>query len=455
MVCPLSIIREAPHTMSTIITATTTAAVAQDVPAKKPRTRAAKPAAETKATRAATPTEAAALTPATPPKPTGKPIPSLKCSGEQSLLKWGLGVVAGAATTRATLPVLGNILIASEDGQLKLTATNLEVAITVRLDGFTFEREGVTTLAAKLFADFVGALPSEKLTLALDRRAEAMNITCGAFEANIKGIAADQFPVVPSISTARPTFSLLARDLVDTIATVACAAATDISRPILTGVCIRLDGTRAAFAAADGFRLPERIISLSAPAAKQELVVPASALFEVAKAFKGLAEDVEVEVVVTDGQVLFHTAQIDIVVRRLDGQFPPYERIIPAACSSRIVMDTAELRKAVKLASYFAASSANILRLTIAPGADTATLTLTANAAEVGDNRGEVLGTLTKGKGGQIALNAKFLAEALECITTEQVALEIQTDKNPAVLRPVGENAPVYLHVVMPMTIRA
>jgi len=350
--------------------------------------------------------------------------------------------------------VLGNIWVGSDEGALRLAATNLQVAIAVRLDGWAFEREGATTLPARLLAGVVGALPAETLSLAHDGRAEATRITCGAFETTLKGIAAAEFPRIPSIRGALPDFRIRAGELIDAIATVACAAAGDDTRPILTGVCLRLDGTRAALAASDGLRLAERMLALDAPAARQELVVPAGALLEVAKAFRGLGADDEVEVVVEDGHVLLHTAQVDVIVRRLEGAFPPYERVIPAACASRLVLDTHQLRRAVRLAATIAASSGNVLRLTIAPGASAATLTLRANAAEVGDNQGVVEGALTQGAGGQVALNARLLADALACIDTAQVALEISGERQPVVVRPVGERAPAYLHVVMPMTLR-
>ena len=415
--------------------------VAQDSARGRARTRAANPP---------TPAEAVGATPA-PARV--QPIPSLACSGPRADLSWALGLVTGAAAVKATLPVLANVLIRSEGEKLTLVATDLEVAVTVRLDGWTFEREGATTLPAKLLSDVMAGLPGDTVALAVDGRAESTRIVCGAFEANLKGIAAEEFPVIPTISTVRPMFRIPARDLVSTIEAVAIAASSNSDRPVLTGVCIRLDGTRAAFAASDGLRLSERVITLDAPAAKQELIVPARALFEAAKVFKGRGLDDEVAVVVTAGQVLFHTARTDIVVRRLDGVFPAYERIIPVTCASRMVLETAELKQAVRLA--IASASGNVLRLTLAPGADVGqdTLTLTARAAEVGDNRSVVAGTLTHGEGGQLALSARLLAAVLDCITTAQVALEIQAGTQPIVLRPIGDDAPRYLHLIMPMTI--
>jgi DNA polymerase-3 subunit beta len=152
-------------------------------------------------------------------------------------------------------------------------------------------------------------------------------------------------------------------------------------------------------------------------------------------------------------QVLFHTESTDLVSRLIDGKFPDFERIIPADHTTRTVLETQELTKAVKLASFFANASQNIVKITVEPGGDMGPgkLVISANAAEVGDNTGELDG-MVHGEGGQIALNVKYLAEALNAMKTAQVALEMQTPQSPGVLKPVGQEG--YVHIVMPMTIR-
>jgi DNA polymerase III subunit beta len=162
-----------------------------------------------------------------------------------------------------------------------------------------------------------------------------------------------------------------------------------------------------------------------------------------------------VDLTVTPGgsQVLFHTENIDLVSRLIDGKYPDIERVIPSSHLTRTVLDTQELAKAVKLASYFANASANIVRIAMESGGDLGPgkLTISANAAEVGDNQGQVDG-MVHGEGGQIALNVRFLAEAISAIKTPQIALETQTQQNPAVFKPVGADG--YVHIVMPMTVR-
>src|SRR5690606_14840624 len=133
--------------------------------------------------------------------------------------------------------------------------------------------------------------------------------------------------------------------------------------------------------------------------------------------------------------------------------FPDVERIIPQRYATRTVLDTAELAKAVKLASYFATASQNVVKLTMEPGGELGPgrLVISANAAEVGDNTGELDG-MVQGEGGQIALNVKYLTEALGAIKTAQIAFESQTPQSPGVFKPVGQEG--YIHIIMPMSIR-
>ncbi|MEN9934898.1 MAG: hypothetical protein RLZZ387_1477 [Chloroflexota bacterium] len=377
----------------------------------------------------------------------------MKLSCLQENLKRGLSIVSHAVAGKSTLPVLSNILLATDDGRLKLAATNLEIGITCWI-GAKIEGEGAVTVPAKLLADVVSSLPNDKITISLDARTQTINLTCARFETNIKGIESEEFPVIPTVSDRAPSASFPPELLREAIDQIAFAAATDDTRPVLTGVLVRLKGNRATFAAADGFRLAQRAVELPEPVADaQELIIPARALAELSRIIGDAQGPVELTVTPGGGQVLFHTENIDLVSRLIDGKYPDIERVIPASHMTRTVLETADLAKAVKLASYFANASANIVRIMMESGGDLGPgrLTISANAAEVGDNKGQVDG-MVHGEGGQIALNVKFLADAINAIKTPQIALETQTQQNPAVFRPVGAEG--YVHIVMPMTVR-
>ncbi|HRC77578.1 MAG TPA: DNA polymerase III subunit beta, partial [Kouleothrix sp.] len=224
--------------------------------------------------------------------------------------------------------------------------------------------------------------------------------------------------------------------------------------PVLAGVLMRLRGKAATFAAADGFRLALRTIELPEPVADPiEVIIPARALLELSRIIGDAESNVEVTITPSGGQVLFHTESTDLVSRLIEGRYPDIERIIPSSHATRTVLETQELAKAVKLASFFATASSNIVRLTFESGGELSPgkLVISANAAEVGDNKGELDG-MVHGSGGQIALNVRFLSEALAAIKTPQIAIETQTAQNPGVFKPVGADG--YLHIVMPMTVR-
>jgi DNA polymerase-3 subunit beta len=377
----------------------------------------------------------------------------MKLTCLQENLKRGLATVSHAVAGKSTLPVLSNVLLATDGGRLKLAATNLEVGITHWI-GAQVQEEGAVTVPAKLLADVVGGLPNDKVTLTLDVRTQTVNVQCGRFTSNIKGIEADEFPTIPTIADKEPAASLPPDVLREAIDQVAFAAATDDSRPVLAGVLVRLRDNRLYLAAADGFRLATRVVNLPEPVAQHtEFIVPARALSELAR----IAGDAEgpVTITVTPGgsQVLFHTENTELVSRLIDGKFPDVERIIPQQFATRTVLETSDLAKAVKLASYFANASQNVVKLTMEPGGELGPgrLVISANAAEVGDNTGELDG-MVHGEGGQIALNVKYLAELLGSVKAAQIALETQTPSSPGVFKPVGQDG--YIHIIMPMSIR-
>jgi DNA polymerase III subunit beta len=377
----------------------------------------------------------------------------MKLTCQQDTLKRALATVGHAVPSKSTLPVLSNVLLTADAGCLKLAATDLELAISCSLSA-RIETTGVVTVPAKLLSEYVGALPSDTLALSLDARTQALQLDCARFAASIKGIEAEEFPVLPTLVEREPTTRFPANLLRTAIDQVAFAAATEDTRPVLAGVLLRLRDTQATFAAADGFRLALHTVELPQPLAEPlEVVVPARALLELGRVISDTEENVAVTVTPSGGQIVFTTDTLELVARLIDGRYPDIERVIPSRFATRTVLERHALLKAIKLAHLFAAASSNIVRLTFAPSTDgtPGTLTISANAAEVGDNRG-VLEARISGEGGQIALNAAFLVDAIDAIPTPQIAIETQTSQSPGVLKPIdGAGA---TQIIMPMTVR-
>ena len=373
----------------------------------------------------------------------------------QENLKRGLAVVGHAVASRSTLPVLSNILLATEQGRLKLVGNNLEIGITA-VTGAKIEEDGAITIPAKLLTDLIGNLPNDTVELEVDARTQTLQVQCRGTRASIKGIEADEFPALPVIDAQATPLAYLPPDLLrDVSSQVVVAAADEHTNPILQGVLIRIDGTTAVFAAIDGYRLAVRTFELPEPATQAiELVVPARALAELARTVGDNETAIAVYVTDNGGQVIFHSDTIDFVSRVIDGKFPDYERFIPPTVNdtTRTVMTTAEALKAVKRVALFSQQAGNIVTLSMLPDSQggPGRLSLNANAAEVGESL-EHIDALIEGEAGQLALNVRYLQEALAAIPTDQVALETQTPNSPGVFRPIG--GPDYLHLVMPMRI--
>jgi DNA polymerase III subunit beta len=382
----------------------------------------------------------------------------------QENLAKGISVVGRAVSSRSTLPVLGNILLSTDDGRLKLAATNLEIGVSCWI-GAQIEDEGSLTVPARLLAEWVNLMPNERIDLEMALRTMSVNLKCGRFVTNIKGIDANEFPLIP-VADGERSLQLPSALLRKMIEQVAFAAATDDSRVALTGVQARFEGDRLTLAATDGFRLSVRKTILPEPVAEDlSVIIPARSLAEVARIAADAADEKPVDICVAIGrnQVLFRLQgmgegekggyhQVDLVSQLIDAKFPDFNNILPKSFATRAVLDTAALLKAVKAASFFLPSVAKNVRLQINPGADVTPgqITLSANSAEVGDSLSEV-DAVVEGGPLEIAFNAKYMIDVLSVIDTPQVVLETTHANRPGVLRPVGTGPDEFTHVIMPM----
>jgi DNA polymerase-3 subunit beta len=375
----------------------------------------------------------------------------MKVSVKQDQLARGISIVSRAVATRSTLPVLGNILLATDGEQLKLAATNLEIGVTHWTDA-RVEAEGAITVPARQLADYVNALPPDRVVMELNARTQTLHLKCARYDANIKGVDASEFPVIPTIGD-HNRISIEADVLREMIAQASFAAAQDDSRPVLTGVLARFDADSVTFAAADGFRLSVKRAALSSQiAAPVTVIIPSRALQDVARIIGDQEEPVEIAITENRSQVLFHLASTDLVSQLIDGNFPDYNQIVPKNLTTRTVMSTAELQNAVKAASVFARESSNIVRLNIAPENEMGggRVVIASQSAETGDNVGEIDATVD-GDPIEIAFNARFLSDVLNVLNASQVALETSTPASPGVVKPVGRDD--FTHVIMPMHI--
>lgn len=364
-----------------------------------------------------------------------------RCSRQE--LSRGLSLVNHAVSSRATLPIL---LLSTDQGRLKLAATNLETSITTWVAA-QIEEEGATTLPAKLLADLVNALATECIELVKPVDTHTIQVSTGRTRASLCSLSPDEFPLIPTGEGSETPLVLEARLLKEVIEQVAFAAATDDTRPVLTAVCVQMGEEGLTFAAADSFRLAVRTVSLpDSSEARPDLLIPARTLLELARI---LPADGPVELLLTPqrSQVLFHTPTLDLTSRLIEGTFPQFRRIIPADGTTRVVVGTSALAQSLKAAALFARESANVVTFTVTPG-ESATLTVEARTDEVGEHT-SVLEASVTGPAMRIVFNVRYLADALAVIDAPEIALEFASPSRPAVLKPVGH--PQYQYVAMPM----
>jgi len=373
----------------------------------------------------------------------------MKVSCLQENLAKGLGIVGRAVSPRSTLPVLGNVLLATDAGRLKLSATNLEVGINCWI-GAKVEEDGATTVPARTLIDLVNALPPERVDMALIVRTQTLNLRAGRSESNIKGIDAQEFPIVPA-PEGEGGIPIDPDVLRTAIQQVAFAAAIDESRPILTGVLAKFEASQLTLAAADGFRLSVRTVPLPQSVADPfSIIIPARALAELGRISGDQKDPIIITVTPTRNQVIFQLSDIVLVSQLIDGNFPDYHQIIPRDRTTHTVVDTAAFLKACKTALIFARDAAHIGRLHIKPGSELAPghMVVSATSAETGDDVSELDASI-EGDEIEVAFNVRYLIEVLSVAGTPQIALDTTTSSSPGVIRPVGEVD--FTHVIMPM----
>jgi DNA polymerase-3 subunit beta len=353
--------------------------------------------------------------------------------------------------TKTTLPVLNNIFLSTDGGRLKLAATNLELAITAWIS-CTIESEGAVTVPAKSLSEWVNTLPQENVNLSVDSRL-ALTLTCGRNRSTIRGIDAEDFPAIPSISDGSGlTATMDATGLKEMIAQVTFAAAADDSRPVLAGISVKIEGQTISMSATDGFRLAIRDGELASPASDPTtIIVPARALTELARVIGDSEEPVEMTVTPNRNQFMCRAGSVEFVSRLIEGTFPEVRQLLPKSYNTRAVASREAFLGSIRRANIFARENNDVVKLQVTKGEEeysTGTLQVSANAAEVGDNLSDVDASV-EGPSGVIAFNVRYLSDVLTNTKSQQIALEMQGPNNAGVLRPVGTNDAVY--VIMPM----
>lgn len=365
----------------------------------------------------------------------------MKLSCTQENLNRGLNIVARSVSSRASLPVLANILLQTEKGRLKLSATDLEIGIHTYI-GAKVDAEGAITIPAKLLLDFVTTNTDKTINLTL--KDLTLELTSDHFKANIKGIESSEFPLIPEVKKAE-ALELPALEFAGAINKTLIATALDETRPVLAGIFLYSQADKVKMVATDSYRLAEVTLNLNKKISKDiSVIVPHRTMAELARILDGSVE--KVQILTGDNQIEFIANETVLVSRLIEGVFPDYIQIIPTKTSLVGEVSKTEFASAIKMASLFARESANNIKLKFLAQE----VQVLATSAHVGDNVSTVAAKVT-GEPLEIAFNAKFILDFLNVIDSDLVNLEFSNNLAPGLVR--AAKSPNYLYVIMPLRI--
>ncbi len=361
---------------------------------------------------------------------------------QENLLK-ALTQTGRIIPSKPQLPILQNVLLTTEEGRLTVTASNLETT-EVNHIGVKIEKEGGICVSSRLLTEFISSLPQGSLELSVEEG--NLNISGLKVHADIPGIASSEYPAVSKVAE-KNRFGVPKKVFNDALKMVLFASATDEARPILSGIRIHTTDGETTFAATDGYRLSVKRVPL---VTKQilDMIVPSRALAEVLKITSEDKEE-EIEMGVTeDSQLVFMTQETQIFTRLIDGEFPPYNKIVPKTHTTQMTVEREEFHRAVKTAAIFARDNANIIRLKV----DSSGTEISANTPQVGKNTVSLDATV-EGDGGEIAFNSRFLLEILANFPTDRVVFQMTGALNPGVFLAPEDDS--FLHIIMPVRVQS
>lgn len=371
----------------------------------------------------------------------------MELSATQKNLSRGLAIVSRAVGNAATLPILGNILFETEKGRLRLSATDLEIGVTTWV-GCKVETDGAVTLPARTVVDFVNSISDE--TLSFNTEGEGVRITSANFEARIPGLAATEYPTIPTLESGT-ALSLPVEHLARALKSVIPAAAIDEARPALAGVSLQIKDGQIFLAATDSFRLAEYITALPEAPAELSCIIPTRAVNELNRILGQVADVSQVSLTVTNNQIACTLGETQLVTRLIEATYPDYRKVIPTNFQTEIVLESAELLNALRVATIFTTTQANNIHLLVEEQGVQMKSVASAYGQQQSALRGEVMHH-TEDKKLDVAFNARYLQDAVNAAGGKKIILKLSGQLTAAVV--VNPDIPEYRHIVMPIRVQ-
>ena len=376
----------------------------------------------------------------------------LRATAPRKELFEGIQTVGKAVATRSSLPILTHVRIAAKDGKVSMMATDLEMWMEHTLPGISITEDGAATAPARNFTELLAAMPDADVSVTVEDETNTLHLRCLKANYKLLGLSADEFPLLPQVKE-DSRFVMDRETLRDAIKQTIFATSTDETRAILTGVLVVFQGDSLKLVATDTHRLAVRDCPVKEGTGSASAIVPSRAMNELLRIIGN--EEGEVVVTLSGNQIQFQIddekgSKTTLISRLIDGQFPNYERVIPAQATKTLTVEREPLAAAVKRASIVARDSAS--RIVLRTTEDGDKLTITAESGSVGNAYEEVEVARTGDDSPvEIAFNAKYLADVLNVLDTEGLHIELTEPLRPGVIRPTDDAD--YLCVLMPMQV--
>lgn len=356
-------------------------------------------------------------------------------------LQEGLVAVAAVVPTKTTLPVLANILVEATKDGIRLSGTDLDIAVSTVVPA-SVDQEGAVTLPAKKLVEIVRELPTAAIRITTSGEQRVV-IECGRSKFKLLGLPREEFPAFPGVKFENG-WKCVAGDVQKLVGHVAFAASTEESRPILNGVLWELRADRMRMVATNGHRLARMDVPAKGTAGQADLIIPPKALDQIRRLFK--SED-EIEIARSENHLGFRSASTQVYTRLIEGPYPNYEQVIPRENDKVATMDKATFMSALRRMSIVASDQTHRIRVALSNGS----CKFSVQTPDLGEAQEEITVTY-EGEALEIGFNASYLLEVLKYMPTDEVRMTFKGPERAGTCEPVGWNDPAsFMTLVMPL----
>lgn len=357
---------------------------------------------------------------------------------KQENLKNGLQIAGRIIGNTNTLPILNNVLLKTDNGLLYITSTNLEIGLRTQVR-CKVDDPGEVCLPAKIISDLVAALPAGNIEM--ETTDQGVEIRAENYKTKIHSLPADEFPIIPHVER-KQALTLPSQEFKKALESVIFAASTNETQPELSGVLLKTDASGLRLVATDRYRLAERLVPLGSGELR-EIIIPHKTVQEIIRIIG--PQQIDFELILSDTQLAAVFGETEIVSRLVDGQYPPYQQIIPQTNTASMVVDTQQLLSALKTSGIFSRSNNSVI---LDYSVDDKIIKISASSHDLGESVITVPAEI-KGETGVILLNHRYVIEALQTMTDSQIFIKVVNDSAPVVFTP--QTTAGYLYLVMPI----